>query len=655
LTSTSGGCLPFCGWICTIAVLAFACFQASVLSAEISSSSYEEELIHIARQRKLSELPQWRALLFMKNSAYHDHQSLVEVPSFFFSKTGMDDPSSELDATLRAFFQPVTNVDDNKKHPQCRFPARFKWLSKELNFNLQKMPHASCKDFLQSFEVLNAGKVSIIFSSFFMNNPSSMFGHTFLRLQRKPSAERVNDSALLDHAVNYSAWVPPGENDIVFAMKGLVGGYPGQFSIGPYYHKVQEYNNFESRDLWEYELNLTQDEVDLILMSLWEISQYPIPYYYFDSNCSFMILKLLDVARPDILFSKGFFKWVIPSETLKAVTKQPGMVRKVEFRSSSLYRFEYRKSQLNERLQDKLQIVIKPDESANLGQAMSSLSPVDQVKVLDAALEYVEFDEDLGGDKSPQKYKTLRPVLLKQRAQIALPSETIPSKGEDQRPDLGHAAARYSLEGGLQLDHGAFSELTWRPALHDIGSFDVGYAPGMQIEFFHLGARYDFKTKRGYVSQYDLIEIKSLTPLQRFIKKPSWTFGLHYEAQPFCREENVELCQETHMKVGGGFTLGVGKNIFYLLGIAEMGVTNIHKEYAYVAPGAQLGTSIRFGQHMKFLMEANGYRRFAHIQKDVLKFNAQWVLFPDALWEYRLKVSSYDQAKEVSLILSRFQ
>jgi hypothetical protein len=42
--------------------------------------------------------------------------------------------------------------------------------------------------------------------------------------------------------------------------KVLTGQYPGEYSIMPYYRKVKEYGDFESRDLWEYELNLTPEE-----------------------------------------------------------------------------------------------------------------------------------------------------------------------------------------------------------------------------------------------------------------------------------------------------------------------------------------------------------------------------------------------------------
>jgi len=34
----------------------------------------------------------------------------------------------------------------------------------------------------------------------------------------------------------------------------------------PYYLKVREYNDMENRDVWEYELNLSPEEIDRLLM-----------------------------------------------------------------------------------------------------------------------------------------------------------------------------------------------------------------------------------------------------------------------------------------------------------------------------------------------------------------------------------------------------
>ena len=59
----------------------------------------------------------------------------------------------------------------------------------------------------------------------------------------------------LNYTVNFSADVT-NSNDFLFAFYGLAGRYRGRFATVPYYIKIREYTDMESRDLWEYDLSL---------------------------------------------------------------------------------------------------------------------------------------------------------------------------------------------------------------------------------------------------------------------------------------------------------------------------------------------------------------------------------------------------------------
>ena len=95
-----------------------------------------------------------------------------------------------------------------------------------------------------------------------------------------PSHEWRSGKGLLDYTVNYEA-ITESKNGLAFAVKGLGGGYKGRFSTLPYYIKIQVYNNMESRDLWEYELSLNQNEVDQLVRHLWELGPIGITYFFF--------------------------------------------------------------------------------------------------------------------------------------------------------------------------------------------------------------------------------------------------------------------------------------------------------------------------------------------------------------------------------------
>ena len=148
-------------------------------------------------------------------------------------------------------------VKEGKEHPQCTFPARYKWLKRELGFDAGKMPEISCDRLDGWLMGLDAEKITMVFSSFYMNNPASMFGHTLLRVDSRKKGE---NQKLLNYGVNYAASVDTS-NALIYALKGLFGFFKGEFSVFPYYIKVQDYSNLESRDLWEYELNLNADQM----------------------------------------------------------------------------------------------------------------------------------------------------------------------------------------------------------------------------------------------------------------------------------------------------------------------------------------------------------------------------------------------------------
>jgi len=88
-------------------------------------------------------------------------------------------------ATLRIFFLSSSNLKKDEEHPQCVFPARYKWLKRELSFDPLEHPEQACPRLEGWLNELNPERITLVFSSFYMNNPASMFGHTLLRIDTK--------------------------------------------------------------------------------------------------------------------------------------------------------------------------------------------------------------------------------------------------------------------------------------------------------------------------------------------------------------------------------------------------------------------------------------------------------------------------------------
>ena len=167
----------------------------------------------------------------------------------------------------------------------------------------------------------------LVFPSAYINSPASMFGHTLLRVDNSYQSE------LLAYAVNYSAVADNETNGFAYAFKGIFGLYPGYYSVSPYYEKVKEYNDIEHRDIWEYHLTLTEDETRRLVLHVWELQGIYSDYYFFDENCSYNVLYLLESARPTLNLTDRLPLWVIPSDTIRVV-RDSGLVSSVRYRPS---------------------------------------------------------------------------------------------------------------------------------------------------------------------------------------------------------------------------------------------------------------------------------------------------------------------------------
>ena len=358
--------------------------------------------------------------------------------------------------------------------------------------------------------------MTLIFADAYLDNPPSMYGHTFLRLNNKDhsGAER-----LLDYVVNYSADTET-DNGIVFAAKGLFGGYPGRFSTTPFYIKVQEYTNLESRDLWEYHLSLTQDQIDRMIMHLWELGSTHFDYFFLTENCSYQLLPLLEIADPSLHLTDVFWPWVIPVDTIAILREQPGLITETSFRPSHLSKMLHKRGQLSpDEITAAEAASLRMDAQAET--MLAQFSTARQALILDTAYDYYRYREGFSMDQSTHNKKLERRILLRRR-QLGIQPESIPDASWGTPPLIGHESGRVGLAFGCDGDS-AFEEVSLRPALQDLAGDHTGYLPNSHLEMFHLKLRHG--AGGASIEKLALIEIISITPRDSWIMKASWKGG----------------------------------------------------------------------------------------------------------------------------------
>lgn len=435
--------------------------------------------------------------------------SQADDARFFLAANGAQDPRAELQATLAAFVEPA---ERGNAHAQCRFVARLNWLREELD--LGDLPQPECADYQAFRDLVRAEQAVLVFPSYYLNSPSSMFGHTLLRLD--PGGVE-GGSEYLSFAVNFGALVDPNDNGLFYAFKGLSGGYRGQFAVDLYFKKIKEYNQGENRDIWEYPLNLSVVETERLIQHLWELRGINFPYYFFDENCSYRVLELLQVARPGIDLTSGFPLTAIPIDTVRAV-QQAELVRGKRFRPADGTVLKQRIASLPPKLQQK---VIELSESpARLDEAeLQSLDPSSRAQLTDAAYRYLRFTQT-GAERDPMVAE--RSFLLLQALQqqaAALPeSEVLIDLASS--PDLSHGSRRLSF-GAWHEEGRDYLSLGLRMSLHSLMENRTGFPLGAQINIGNLDLRVEDDGQLD-LNRLDLVDIVSLSPRDRFFRPLSW-------------------------------------------------------------------------------------------------------------------------------------
>ncbi len=498
--------------------------------------SYVLELRLKADGLRLAETRFWHLLLHYE-PIWFGIESQADGEGFFLAANGKHDPRAELNATLSAFFSPRI-LEPGKMTAQCTFPARYRWLKEQLGFDPARLPGETCDRFQAWQKALQPESATFIFASYYQNNPASAFGHTLIRFDRK---ERGEAERLLDYAVNFAAAVPENENGFVYAWNGLFGGYRGYFSLLPYYLKVREYSDLDSRDLWEYRLSLTPDQLDWMVRHAWEMGSTWFDYYFFGENCSYHLLSLLEVADPRLHLRDRFPAWTLPSDTVRAVTDQPGLVISVTYRPSRGSQIEQKLARLAP-AERKLvtQYIAQPDSEP---QGFADLPPLTQALILDTASDYFQYK--LGGDAEGDKVlrAKLRSLLLRRsRLRVTYDAEAFPARS--QPPETGHHSSRVSVAFGQSapgghgtLDPGPggryrkrdFVELGWQPVLQELLSDAQGFAANGQLQVGDMRFRYYERHGRLDFERFAFLDAISLYPLSPAIQLPSWKLLLSFE------------------------------------------------------------------------------------------------------------------------------
>lgn len=278
----------------------------------------------------LSQHPQWKALLHIFNDDYE-----IADPHFFLGASSTSTPDQEFHLVLEA----LKARDTNKI---CRFPARSLWVQESLK--LPPFDFNACSELAEFKEKAPAESVAFVFASENISQPTSIMGHSFLKI-----AGKNNKGIQVEHAISFFTEIEDA-NFFRLAFESIVTGKKGYYTLTPYHDYKVNYIFGEQRSLWEKYLKLSPMNQQLLQFHLFELKGIEFEYFFHSYNCSTLDYNIIAILFPEIQKQRGL--WVTPKDVYKAIDSKDYIETTIMLPSS-----KWRLKALEEALQPSNQIV----------------------------------------------------------------------------------------------------------------------------------------------------------------------------------------------------------------------------------------------------------------------------------------------------------
>jgi len=469
----------------------------SVAHAQTSSEYAKTQ----AMNASLSDSDDWQHLIQYTPRLFGGLSSEIQSQQSFFAVDGSTNPQSELLATIDAMFIPVGADMSADDHPRCKYIARYEFLKRHITFP-NEIKAIECVKFKQWVNIQNIDSISLVFASGYFKNPASFYGHPLLKF----NTAKNSTSGLLDITINNGAIVPDNENPILYMIKGVFGGYDAAFSDTKFYQLNHSYSESDLRDLWDYELDLTNDQKERIIYYSWELLSQRFTYKFFSQNCGYFLEDLLQYALGKRLSPRNRI-YSVPANTFFNIMEVSNngnpLVKRVT-------RIPSRQSKFTENylsLSDSARSAV--DRYLDTGSFDSRFSESDRLQIIDTLTDYYSFLISKTDNDNKKKRLTIeRTKLYAERLKLgdstkktSLTTSSVTPPHTGSRPSVVRLGYVYNSELGSGV------RFRIRPVSYDLLDLDDGHVPNSTLNMFNTEITVIDGQER--VNRFDLVEIKT--------------------------------------------------------------------------------------------------------------------------------------------------
>lgn len=505
----------------------FASFFILISFANASTLDVNS-IVAEAQNKNLASHPVWSALIQQSETGLR-----IDDPDFILSHDAFSSVR-ELELTIRALVA--------RQDYRCRFPARRLFVKQNMALPEGSLPIDKCGEYQEYLSFVPAEKVTLVYTSENLSQASSMMGHIMLKVSG------TNDEQLpVEHGITFFTELN-SVNAAKILWDSLFVGKKGFFKVSPYQNQLQHYTKKEQRNVWEYTLDLTEDQRALMQAYFWEMKNVSIPYFFHTYNCATLTQMILALAgKTPIPSSKD---WVTPIDVVKTA-HHSGLLGETRVIPSSKWKLRM--------LQDASQSVeLPPIQASDLSSAESLTLPAD-AKAKFLYLELLEtYNHFLYEDG-----QISRNTWLQSRSSI----DSLQAKSELSDWQIDVSSYKSPLEAPLdsQMSVGVFreSERNWliysyMPASHGIEDDNRQFFGETELELSSLSILLDPENLNLKLNHWNLYSMRTHIPYERLTGGLSGRLRIGLQ-----RHRNDALERKLAADVLGGvaFSLDVTKDI----------------------------------------------------------------------------------------------
>lgn len=568
----------------------------------------ENEVIKQSNEARLYEKIEWLAMLH-----YDGKKSNIEDKKFILSQTFS--PKDELQATIKALFEEPALYQDKNRHPQCKFPARRLFLIHELNLSDDIFPSVACPDFENYQNKAPADTISLIYASENVKNPSSMMGHTFFKYSGK-NYQNQN----VEHAISFYT-ILNSFNLLTLAYQNTVSGMDGFFALQPYKEVVAQYLYKENRNVWEYQLELSEYRRKLVNYHIWELKDIQMRYFFANYNCSTVVYYILSLAEPDIYDKKKL--WITPLDTVKYLYDGK-LIKNSQLTPSTEWLIKMLEENIN-------------SQDVNNVKEIVSKSQYDEIEKLDfLSLELLKNYSLLEHKKKnidSAKFTAINSKI-----------ENLANK-EEKFFDISNYKSPYKIPNQRQLGIGYkavededFLKLSFLGASHLLGDDNREYFGESELKIADLSILIN---KSGLkLENFTLYGMKSYIPFDTLTNDISYEFEMAVKRD---YDENMRYKNIFKINGGIGFDFFLSKDI-NIFAIFNTGIGYNEASRLHIATNPKLGMMIYEIFNMKSLFSYEPV--FVNENKIYDKYSLEQNLFFSKNYKVYFNVNIFDNEKK---------